>query len=44
MAPLGLIHVMRRDQERQSLRSEAMNLLPKIAPGFRIDTRGRFVE
>ena len=44
MATLGFVHVMRRDEKRQSLAGESMNLFPEIAARFWIDTRSRLVE
>src|SRR6266704_1257431 len=44
MAALRLVHVMSRDQNRQALAGEAMNVIPKIAARFWIDTGCRFVE
>src|SRR3954454_12943526 len=44
VAALGLVHVVRRDEYRDALRRERMDLLPEIAPRLRVDAGGRLVE
>ena len=44
MAALGLVHVVRGDQEGQALAGELVDLLPEIAARLRIDAGGRLVE
>ena len=41
---LRLVHVMGRDQNRQPLACETMNLIPEIATRFWIDARCRLVK
>ena len=44
MAAFGLVHVVRGDQERQSLPGELMNLLPEFAAGLGVHAGGGLVE
>src|SRR4029450_13823389 len=44
MTALGLVHVMCGDEKGEPSSGQAMNLFPEIAPCFRIESRGRFVE
>ena len=43
-AALGFIHVVRRDEHGDALRRQRVDLVPEIAPRFRIDARRRLVE
>src|SRR5262249_15091798 len=44
MTALGLIHVMRRDEESQPLPCQLMYLLPEIAAGLWINAGRRLIE
>jgi hypothetical protein len=44
VAPLGLVHVVRRDEHGDAARGERVDLLPEFAPRLRVDARGRLVE
>ena len=44
MAALRLVHVVRADEHRDAARGEAVQLVPEVAPGLRIDAGGRLVE
>ena len=44
VAALGLVHVVRRDQDGDTGAREAVDFLPKITPSFRVYAGGRFVE
>jgi hypothetical protein len=44
MAPLSLIHVMSRDQKREPIGSQLMNVFPKFSSRFGIDPGCRLVE
>ena len=39
-----LVHVMGRDQDREALAGELVNLIPEIAASFRINPSRGFVE
>ncbi len=43
-APLGLVHVMRRDEQRHVLGGEPEEQVPQVAPRHRIDPGRRLVE
>ena len=40
----GLVHVVRRDEDRRAAAREAEELLPELAPALRVDAGGRLVE
>ena len=40
----GLVHVVRRDEDRRPAPGEAEELLPELAPALRVDARRRLVE
>mmetsp|Transcript_23364 Transcript_23364/g.55525 ORF Transcript_23364/g.55525 Transcript_23364/m.55525 type:complete len:246 (+) Transcript_23364:1539-2276(+) len=44
MAALGLVHVMRRDQHRDALAGEQMDLVPELAPRLGVDAGRGFVQ
>ena len=44
VAKFGLVHVVGGDEESQALRGEAVDFIPKIAAGFRIDAGSGLVE
>src|SRR5271169_5691416 len=44
MAALSLVHVMGRDQHREAVAGELVDLGPELAAGLRIDAGGRLVE
>ena len=44
VAALGLVHVVGRDQHREALGGERVDLVPELAPRLRIDAGGRLVE
>ncbi len=41
---LGFVHVMGRYQHRQPFAGEDVDLVPELAPRFRVDTGGRLVK
>ena len=43
-AALGLVHVMRRDEQRDALGRQAKQQVPQVAPGHRVDAGRRLVE
>ena len=43
-APLGLVHVMRRDEQRHVLLGELEEQVPQVAPRHRIDPGRRLIE
>src|SRR5690349_23738433 len=44
IAAFGFVHVMRTDEDGQAFAAQAMDLVPKIAPGLGIYAGRRFVE
>ena len=44
VAALGLVHVVRADEDGDAFFAQRMDLFPEIAPRLRIDAGGRFVE
>ena len=44
MAALRLVHVMRRDEHRQTAGGKLMDFVPEFAARFRVNARRWFVE
>ena len=44
MAALRLVHVVGGDEDGQAVLGEAVDLVPELAPRFRVDAGGRLVE
>ena len=44
VAALGLVHVMRADENGDAARGKRVQLLPEVAPRLRVDAGGRLVE
>ena len=44
MAALGLVHVVRADQDGHAVFGEPVDLVPELAPGLRVDAGGGLVE
>ena len=44
VAALGLVHVVRADEHRDAAPGELVQLIPEIAAGLGIDSRGRLVQ